>query len=428
MRQDNLVYDHILIRYGELSTKGKNRKDFIKKLFTNVKNALSGFPALTLEKTHDRMYINLNGEDPFAVKPYLEKVFGISSFSFAIRCASDIEAIKATTLTLARKEEGRTFKVAARRSWKQFPMISDEINRAVAGNILRNTEWKVDVKTPDVKIQIEVHEQDTYIMTDKYPGAGGYPVGVGGKAMVMLSGGIDSSVIAVLCADVFGPDHVHGVMLPGPYSTEHSLDDARELADNLGIETHVVSICEPFEAFEAVLRRSGCGKLSGTASENTQARCRTVVLMALSNANGWMLVNTGNRSESMMGYSTLYGDTAGAFAPIGGLYKTDVYAIARWRNERAERDGQVPPIPEHVLVKPPSAELAPGQEDEKSLGIDYPTLDRMLIAHFEHGVSENGLVEAGFNRADVERVLAKVRSQAFKRALEPPYPDAKFYE
>ena len=142
MRQDNLVYDHILIRYGELSTKGKNRKDFIKKLFTNVKNALSGFPALTLEKTHDRMYINLNGEDPFAVKPYLEKVFGISSFSFAIRCASDIEAIKATTLTLARKEEGRTFKVAARRSWKQFPMISDEINRAVAGNILRNTEWK----------------------------------------------------------------------------------------------------------------------------------------------------------------------------------------------------------------------------------------------------------------------------------------------
>ena len=156
-----------------------------------------------------------------------------------------------------------------------------------------------------------------------------YAEGAGFTDMVVgLSGGIDSSVIAVLCADVFGPDHVHGVMLPGPYSTEHSLDDARELADNLGIETHVVSICEPFEAFEAVLRRSGCGKLSGTASENTQARCRTVVLMALSNANGWMLVNTGNRSESMMGYSTLYGDTAGAFAPIGGLYKTDVYAIA----------------------------------------------------------------------------------------------------
>ena len=147
-----------------------------------------------------------------------------------------------------------------------------------------------------------------------------YAEGAGFTDMVVgLSGGIDSSVIATLCADVFGPEHVHGVMLPGPYSTDHSLDDARELAENLGIETHVVSICEPFEAFEAVLRRSGCGKLAGTASENTQARCRTVVLMALSNANNWMLVNTGNRSESMMGYSTLYGDTAGAFAPIGGL-------------------------------------------------------------------------------------------------------------
>lgn len=246
--------------------------------------------------------------------------------------------------------------------------------------------------------------------------------------VIGLSGGMDSSIVAVMCVDAFGADHVHGVLLPGPYSSEHSVEDARELAGNLGIEAQVVSVCEPYEAFERVLARACGGELSGLAAENTQARCRMVCLMALSNAHGWMLVNTSNKSEAMMGYSTLYGDTAGAFAPLGGLYKTDVYAIARWRNERAERDGQVPPIPEHVLVKPPSAELAPGQEDEKSMGIDYPTLDRMLIAHFEHGVSENGLVEAGFNRADVERVLAKVRSQAFKRALEPPYPDAKFYE
>src|SRR5699024_7350381 len=116
----------------------------------------------------------------------------------AVRCDSDIDEIKATTLELAERGEERTFKVAARRSWKQFTMIADEVNRAVAGNILRNTAWKVNVKTPDVKIQIEVHEQDTYIMTDKYPGAGGYPVGVGGKAMVMLSGGIDSPIASYL--------------------------------------------------------------------------------------------------------------------------------------------------------------------------------------------------------------------------------------
>ena len=144
--------------------------------------------------------------------------------------------------------------------------------------------------------------------------------------------------------------------------------------------------------------------------------------MALSNAYGWMLVNTGNKSEAMMGYSTLYGDTAGAFAPIGGLYKTDVFAVARWRNRQAEIAGEVPPIPEHVFVKPPSAELSPDQEDEKSMGIDYPTLDRLLKAHVDRGLDAAALVSEGFDAADVERVLRTVRATAFKRALEPPCP------
>ena len=251
-----------------------------------------------------------------------------------------------------------------------------------------------------------------------------YAEGAGFTDMVVgLSGGIDSSVIAVLCADVFGPDHVHGVMLPGPYSTEHSLDDARELADNLGIETHVVSICEPFEAFEAVLRRSGCGKLSGTASENTQARCRTVVLMALSNANGWMLVNTGNRSEGYLGYATLYGDMAGAFAPIGGLYKTEVYELARWRNEHAAAAGQTPPIPERVFTKPPSAELAPGQTDEASMGLDYPRLDAILSALYDEGLSSEAAAEkTGSPLELVEDVKRRSEAAAFKRALAPAHP------
>ena len=255
-----------------------------------------------------------------------------------------------------------------------------------------------------------------------------FAAGAGFTDMVVgLSGGIDSSVIATMCVDVFGAEHVHGVMLPGPYSTDHSLDDARDLADNLGIQTNAVSICEPYKAFAATLSEAGCGELAGTPAENTQARCRTVILMALSNANNWMLVNTGNRSEAMMGYSTLYGDTAGAFAPIGGLYKTDVYAVARWRNEHAAEQGEVPPIPTHVLVKPPSAELSPGQEDEKSMGIDYPTLDRLLIAHYEHGQSAEALVAAGFDAEQVERIIAKADGMAFKRAMEPAFPDVKFY-
>lgn len=246
--------------------------------------------------------------------------------------------------------------------------------------------------------------------------------------VIGLSGGMDSSLVAVMSADAFEADHVHGVMLPGPYSTDHSLDDAQQLADALGIDACVVSICEPFEAFEQVLARPCGGELSGLAAENTQARCRTVCLMALSNRYGWMLVNTGNKSESMMGYSTLYGDTAGAFAPIGGLYKTDVYEVARWRNEAASAAGAVPPIPEHVFVKPPSAELSPDQEDEKSMGIDYPTLDALLVAHKERGLGPEELVAEGFDAATVERIVGTVAANAFKRALEPPFPSARFYD
>ena len=195
---NTIVYDHILVRYGELSTKGKNKKDFIKRLLTNVKNALCEFKGLTYERTHDRLYILLNGENAEAVADVLQHVFGISSFSFAIRIPSDIDKIIETGFTVAKNSTATTFKIETRRSDKHFPMISDEINRAVAGEILRNTALKVNVKQPDLRIQIEIHEQFTYVMTGQIPGAGGYPVGVGGKAVVMLSGGIDSPIAAYL--------------------------------------------------------------------------------------------------------------------------------------------------------------------------------------------------------------------------------------
>ena len=153
-----------------------------------------------------------------------------------------------------------------------------------------------------------------------------------------------------------------------------------------------------------------------------------VILMALSNANRWMLVNTGNKSEAAMGYSTLYGDTTGAFAPLGGLYKTDVYEVGRWRNEQARAAGDVEPIPENVFVKPPSAELAPGQKDEASMGIDYETLDKLLIAVQERGQSVEDACDAlGFDIMQATGLLARVDSYAFKRAQEPPFPDVKFY-
>lgn len=258
--------------------------------------------------------------------------------------------------------------------------------------------------------------------------------------VVGLSGGIDSTLVAAMAADALGAEHVHGVLMPGPYSTGHSVDDALEFAQMMGIETQTISIAEPYEAFAKILQEP-CGEaFAGVTSQNIQARSRMVVVMALSNARGWLMLNTGNKSEVYTGYSTLYGDMAGGFAPIGGLYKTDVFAACRWRNsaEAAAVYGAAPVIPENVIVKPPSAELAPDQQDESSLGIDYATLDKILEAHVDQGLDEEALLAIAegpaatdpshaFTPDQVRLVCKKVRGCAFKRPYEPPCPDVKFY-
>lgn len=223
-------YDHILIRYGELSLKGKNRNSFIKQLLSNVKLALKAFPTLEFEKQHDRMYIYLHEEDAQKVSETLSKVFGISSFSLAIKTRPDMEDIIQACLESLPLTEEKTFKVAARRSDKLFPIISDQINRMVATAILKNSQWKVNVKTPDVKIVIEVHHDATYIMTDRIAGAGGYPVGVGGKAMVLLSGGIDSPVASYLMMK--RGVHIECIHFAAPpYTSQNAQDKVMKLAE-----------------------------------------------------------------------------------------------------------------------------------------------------------------------------------------------------
>lgn len=223
-------YDHILIRYGELSLKGKNRNSFIKQLLSNVKLALKAFPTLEFEKQHDRMYIYLHEEDAQKVSETLSKVFGISSFSLAIKTRPDMEEIIQACLESLPLTEEKTFKVAARRSDKLFPIISDQINRMVATAILKNSQWKVNVKMPDVKIVIEVHHDAAYIMTDRIAGAGGYPVGVGGKAMVLLSGGIDSPVASYLMMK--RGVHIECIHFAAPpYTSQNAQDKVMELAE-----------------------------------------------------------------------------------------------------------------------------------------------------------------------------------------------------
>ncbi|MGN0037919.1 MAG: NAD(+) synthase [Coriobacteriales bacterium] len=234
-------------------------------------------------------------------------------------------------------------------------------------------------------------------------------------AVIGLSGGIDSAVVAAIAADAIGGRYVHGVLMPSRYSSAGSVDDSLELARNLGIETVRIGIEEPVGAFHESLAAPCGGAVEGLAAENLQARVRAVYLMTLSNAHGWMVLNTGNKSEAAMGFSTLYGDTAGAFAPIGDLYKTQVYELARWRA------AQGPSIPQACIDKAPSAELYEGARDEDRLP-PYDLLDTVLAAHIEGGMGAADLKGEGFDPQLVGDVLKAVRRNEYKRRAEPIAP------
>lgn len=193
-----IKYSHIMIRFGELSTKGKNKSSFIRVLYENIKHALKDYSSLEIESRYDHIYVYLNDEDYEPIISRLQDVSGIHAMSLVYRCEKDIEVIKSSALELVKQESGKTFKVNAKRGDKKFPLHSDEIVRAVAPVILRNTDLKVDVHHPDISVNVEIREEAAYIFTRTYEGAGGYPLGVGGKAMHMLSGGIDSPVAAYL--------------------------------------------------------------------------------------------------------------------------------------------------------------------------------------------------------------------------------------
>jgi NAD+ synthase (glutamine-hydrolysing) len=235
------------------------------------------------------------------------------------------------------------------------------------------------------------------------------------SVVVAVSGGIDSALCAAIAVDALGPQNVHGVSLPSAYSSQHSRDDAAALADATGIGYRTVDIRPMVDAFQDSL------SLSGLAEENLQARVRGTTLMAISNAEGHLVLATGNKSELSVGYSTLYGDAVGAYAPIKDVPKTLVWRLSRWRNDDALRRGDAPPIPESSITKPPSAELRPGQLDTDSLPA-YDLLDDVLDDYVEHDASADDLVRIGFDPALVERILQLTDRAEFKRRQYPPGP------
>jgi NAD+ synthase (glutamine-hydrolysing) len=230
-----------------------------------------------------------------------------------------------------------------------------------------------------------------------------------------LSGGIDSALVAAISCDAIGAQNVHGVSMPSRYSSDHSRSDADDLAERTGCQYRTVAIESMVAAYLEAL------KLTGLAEENLQARVRGTTLMGLSNAEGHLVLATGNKSELAAGYSTIYGDAVGGFAPIKDVPKTLVWRLAEWRNAEASRRGETPPIPPSSITKSPSAELRPGQLDTDSLP-DYAVLDDLLDDYVEHDASAADLVAAGFDEALVERILRLVDVAEYKRRQYPPGP------
>jgi len=233
------------------------------------------------------------------------------------------------------------------------------------------------------------------------------------SVLLGLSGGIDSAVVAALAIDALGADRVHGVAMPSKYSSEHSITDAQAMAQATGLGFRVIEIQQMVDSFKSRVN------LTGLAEENLQARVRGTTLMGLSNQAGHLVLATGNKSELACGYSTLYGDAVGGYAPIKDIYKTDVWALARWRNRVAIEAGEVAPIPENSINKEPSAELRPDQKDSDSLP-EYELLDKVLKAYVDEDLGHDALIAAGFDRELVIRVIGMVDRAEYKRRQYPP--------
>ncbi|MFE7042543.1 NAD+ synthase [Streptomyces atratus] len=233
------------------------------------------------------------------------------------------------------------------------------------------------------------------------------------SVLVGLSGGIDSALVAAIACDALGAQNVYGISMPSKYSSDHSKGDAAELARRTGLNFRTVPIEPMFDAYMGSLG------LTGLAEENLQSRLRGTMLMAVSNQEGQIVLAPGNKSELAVGYSTLYGDSVGAYGPIKDVYKTSIFRLAKWRNRAAEERGQTPPIPEASITKPPSAELRPGQVDTDSLP-DYDVLDRILELYVDRDQGLDEIVAAGFDEALVAKTLRMVDTAEYKRRQYPP--------
>lgn len=252
----------------------------------------------------------------------------------------------------------------------------------------------------------------------RYFGDAGYE----GDFVIGLSGGIDSALVAYFAVEAFGKKRVHGMILPSNTTSEKSIDLAMKLANNLGIDAHGLPIGKINDDFVANFEKNYDCELGGLARGNIAARLRMISLMTASNEFGWKILNTGNRTEAMLGYCTLFGDTVGEYAPIGDVLKTEVYQLAEMINLISKSRDGFEVIPHEIISRPATAELVDGQTDEKEIGASYATIDRILWGRFAQDMTVDEFVAFGFDGEAVMSILARVSRNAFKAKFYAPHP------
>ncbi len=291
---------------------------------------------------------------------------------------------------------------------ESLALFSEDFKVVDINELYYRQEPAAEVEIPESVVDIGLVYQALVTGIRDYFGKMGFK-----KAILGLSGGIDSAVTMALAAEALGAANVRGIMLPSEFSSDHSIDDARQLAENLGSPADLISIENAYKAFETSLQPFFAGLPFGLAEENLQARTRAVLLMAMSNKFGYILLNTSNKSEAAVGYGTLYGDMCGGLSVLGDVYKTDVYKLAAYINRYREI------IPLNSITKPPSAELRPDQKDSDSLP-EYDLLDRLLYQYIEKRKGPRELELMGFDSALVTRVLRMINMNEWKRYQTPP--------
>lgn len=385
-----MKYDHILIRYGEISTKGRNRKKFIDQLSYNIKIKLADFPKLTIEKTRDRIYIKLNGEENIAdITQLLKMVFGIQSFSIAMKIESELSSIKQAALAAIEDVgyRGKTFKVSVKRVFKQFPLDTNELNYAIGSHVLTNTEdLKVDVRNPDINVRVEVREEATYITCKDIYGAGGLPVGTSGKAMLMLSGGIDSPVAGYLAMK--RGLHIEAVhFFSPPYTNERSkqkvIDLSRKLAQYGGnIRLYIV----PFTDIQQTIQ----GQVPENYTLISTRRMMLKITDEIRNRNNGLAIATGESLgqvasqtlESMFAINQV--TSTPIIRPLVSMDKTEIIEISRKINTH---DISILPYEDCCTIFTPSAPKT------------KPKVEK--VEHYESFVDFNQLIEKAIESVEI---------------------------